>query len=188
MKAKRPIKLGHRVSTVTNSFVQCLLPDVAPSAEETRQALAVLGQEPDRTYCVYCGVPAADADHLRPLVRHRRPTGFLNDYRNRVPACGTCNTSKGGQDWRTWMRGPAAQGLRARGFSDKQIEARVSVLERFEAWASATPVDFERIVGAERWSAYWNRLDQIEEMMMDAQAEGTLLRAVISVAMVADRG
>ena len=180
MKSKKPISLTHRISSVTNSFVQCLLPDTAPSASETAAALHALGQEPGETVCVYCGVPANDADHLRPLVKYRRPTGYLNEARNRVPACSICNTSKGGQEWRQWMEGSAKQGLRGRGFSDAFIAERIAVLERFIAWGNVVRIDFEHIIGAERWIRYWNRLNDIEQLMIEAQREAALMRADIS--------
>jgi len=42
--------------------------------------------------CVYCGNPARTADHIRPLV-----LGGWHDPDNLVPACHSCNASKGAQ-------------------------------------------------------------------------------------------
>jgi HNH endonuclease len=48
--------------------------------------------------CVYCGDPAKHVDHVRPLAR-----GGWEHPCNLVPACATCNISKGGRlltEWR----------------------------------------------------------------------------------------
>lgn len=42
--------------------------------------------------CVYCGAPSAHVDHVRPLTQG----GHEAEY-NLVPACRTCNSSKGGK-------------------------------------------------------------------------------------------
>jgi len=61
-------------------------------------AAQVAGPVPPGTYaevlasgpCVYCGAPATTVDHVVPLARG----GHEAEY-NLVPACGTCNFSKG---------------------------------------------------------------------------------------------
>jgi hypothetical protein len=48
--------------------------------------------------CVYCGKPACTVDHVRPLTR-----GGEEHEGNLVPACMSCNTSKGNRlltEWR----------------------------------------------------------------------------------------
>ena len=64
----------------------------------TKRSVIVLGEEGAR--CAYCGDKASDWDHLRPLVVKRRPTGFISEIANLVPACGKCNQSKGNSPWR----------------------------------------------------------------------------------------
>jgi 5-methylcytosine-specific restriction endonuclease McrA len=48
--------------------------------------------------CAYCGAPAAHVDHVVPLAR-----GGHDTLANKVPACMTCNTSKGAKDPEVWM-------------------------------------------------------------------------------------
>ena len=178
MKHKKPLKITSRTSSVTNGFVQAILPDFPPTAEQRDALFAVLGMNMNNVRCVYCGDKATDWDHLQPLVKGKRPTGHLTDYRNLVPACGRCNQSKGGHHWRSWMSGKAVNSPATRGVAD--LDARIGILERYELWASATPIDFAKIVGEARWSAYWDRLSQIEALMRDAQEEAAVLRDRIS--------
>jgi hypothetical protein len=92
MKFRKPLTITSRTSSITNSFVQAIIPDIEPTQEEWVEALQVLGMTPDGITCVYCGAAATDWDHLRPLVRNKRPTGYINEIRNRVPSCGlTCS-------------------------------------------------------------------------------------------------
>ena len=94
-----------RKSSITNAFVNAVIPTIPPTADEIDEALTILGMEPTNVRCAYCGDKATEWDHLRPLVAKRRPTGFISEIANLVPACGKCNQSKGGSDWRKWMLG-----------------------------------------------------------------------------------
>ena len=78
MKFRKPLKITSRTSSITNSFVQAIIPSVEPTAAEVEEALAVLDMTSDAISCIYCGAPASDWDHLRPLVRGRRPSATMS--------------------------------------------------------------------------------------------------------------
>ena len=186
MRFRKALKITSRTSSVTNGFVQAIIPCVEPSDDERREALAVLGMVPGNESCVYCGSPATDWDHLRPLVRGKRPTGYFNEMRNIVPACGPCNQSKGGQQWRTWMSGNAKGSPRARGVFD--LDERMDTLETFEAWGDVKPLDLRRLAGESLWDAYWTKLEAIERQMHDAQREAAMIRDRIGDALTGTHG
>lgn len=123
-KMPRPVSIAGRISTITNSFVNGIIPVVEPSDEEVEGALRVLGISPDDVRCAYCGDPATEWDHLNPIVSGKRPTGFISEIHNLVPACGKCNQSKGGSEWREWITGPAPLSPASRGVPD--LEERIS--------------------------------------------------------------
>lgn len=185
MKFKKTLKITSRTSSVTNGFVQAIIPCGEPRNEEMIGALSVLGMTPDDVHCVYCGAGATDWDHLRPLVKAKRPTGYATDIRNLVPSCGPCNQSKGGQDWRAWMLGHAKGSPRSRGISG--VGERVARLGEFERWSEHEPLDFRQLIGAERWDAYWQRLESIERQMFEAQAEAVQIRDAIATALLNGR-
>ncbi|WP_372491581.1 HNH endonuclease [Microbacterium galbinum] len=78
----------------------------------------------ERVACAYCGDTSTEWDHLRPLVDKQRPTGYISEIRNLVPACGKCNQSKGNKAWRTWMFSDARLSPKRRGVAD--IDARAA--------------------------------------------------------------
>ena len=84
--------------------------------------------------CVYCGDPATTTDHLRPVIgRGGLPTGFGPDRWNIVPACALCNSSKGNQDWYTFMTRKSGKAPLARKTVDPAVHAwRISRLRTFE--------------------------------------------------------
>ncbi|WP_157102471.1 HNH endonuclease [Sphingobium sp. TCM1] len=176
MRHKRPLKITSRTSSVTNGFVQAILPDIPPTEQDRAAALAALGLPPHQ--CVYCGDQATDWDHLRPIVINKRPSGYLTDYRNLVPACGPCNQSKSGQNWKSWMTGKATRSPASRNIID--LQARIARLEAYERWGDVDEVDFATLVGKDRWEAYWAKLVIIEGLMRQAQAEADAIRALIS--------
>jgi hypothetical protein len=177
MKYKKPLKITHRTSTVANSFVQAVIPWIEPTAEERTEALRVLGMSEGEISCVYCGGHASDWDHLRPLVKGKRPTGYISDHKNLVPACGPCNQSKGASEWRTWINGNAKGAPKRRGIID--ISKHVETLERFEAWGNVEPVDLNRLVSPQLWSEHWSNLDRLQEDLRRAQEHAHQLQSVV---------
>ncbi|HWF65407.1 MAG TPA: HNH endonuclease [Rhizomicrobium sp.] len=180
MAFRKPLKITSRTSSITNSFVQAIIPHVPPTADEIKQALAVLGMSPEQQACVYCGTPATDWDHLRPLVRGKRPTGYIDEIRNLVPACGPCNQSKSGAEWRTWMEGAAPGSPKTRGIAD--LPERIARLHEFERWGNVKPLPLEDLAGTEQWDAHWANLQKIEEQMKTAQVHAVAVRDTIQAA------
>lgn len=167
-----------RKSSITNAFVNAIIPAFLPTPEEIDEALRLLGMEVEDIRCAYCGDRSTEWDHLRPLVLDRRPTGYVTEIANLVPACGKCNQSKGNKPWRDWMRSSARWSPTGRGLEG--VEARIETIERYEAWKSPTRVDFVAILGEERWSHYWGLCDAVNDELRAAQDEAELLKAHIA--------
>jgi hypothetical protein len=166
-----------RKSSITNAFVGAVIPAVMPTAQEIEQALKTLGMAHDDVRCAYCGDRSTEWDHLRPLVLNRRPTGFITEIANLVPACGKCNQSKGNKPWREWMLSKARLSPTGRGVAG--IGERVALLEKFEQWKAPTKVDFGSIVGPEEWERYWSLCEGVNEEMRLAQEVANALRVRI---------
>jgi hypothetical protein len=167
-----------RKSSLTNAFVNSLIPVIAPTAEEVGEALRILGQSHDDVRCAYCGDKSSEWDHLRPLVRGRKPTGHISEIGNLVPSCGKCNQSKGNKNWRDWMLGKSPLSPAMRGVED--LQTRVARLESFEMWRPSEPIEFEHIVGSAPYSKYWVLLDKIIESLASAQLVAASLRSKIA--------
>lgn len=178
----KAVRITGRSSSITNSFVNGIVPIIRPTDAEIDEALAVLGMT-DEVVCTYCGDTATEWDHLRPLVEAQRPTGFIHEIHNLVPACGKCNQSKGNTPWREWMFGPARLSPRTRGVAD--IDARAAVLERYEQWTRPTRVDFAAIVGEELWAQHWANHRALLRQMREAEATVDLIRNRIAARMEA---
>jgi 5-methylcytosine-specific restriction endonuclease McrA len=110
-----PVSIMGRSSSITNSFINAIIPVVLPTEDELREALSILQMSADDLRCAYCGDRSTEWDHLRPLVVNQRPTGYISEIGNLVPACGKCNQSKGNKPWRSWMEGTAPQSPKTRG-------------------------------------------------------------------------
>jgi len=174
MKLRVPLKITSRTSSITNSFVQAIIPTVSYSEEQRAEALAKLGMTIENLSCVYCGSPTTDWDHLRPLVRNSRPTGYISEIKNLVPSCGHCNQSKGAADWKAWMMGKARGSPTTRGVGN--VVDRVSCIEGFVSWGNISPMQFEDMVPREMWRDYWDQLSAVTNAMRAAQEKATLVR------------
>lgn len=174
-----PMKITGRSSSITNAFVNSIIPVIQPSNEDVRRALAILGMTPDAVQCVYCGDAMSEWDHLRPIVKDKQPTGYISEIQNLVPSCGKCNQSKGNAEWKAWMRNsgaprsPAARGI-------KDIETRIKRLEDYENSYAPTKIDFPKIVGQDVWSQHQKNLEEVQSLMRKAQELATRINKKIS--------
>lgn len=92
------MKITGRTSTITNAFVSTIISAIQPTEAEVSEALEILGLNPNDLQCAYCGDRSTEWDHLRPLVRAKKPTGYISEIANLVPSCGKCKQSKGAKD------------------------------------------------------------------------------------------
>lgn len=173
--------ISARISSITNAFVMSILPTIVPSDAELAEAFQILEIDPRDLRCAYCGDSATEWDHLRPIVLNRRPTGYLTEIANLVPACGKCNQSKGNKSWRIWMLSKAPRSPSGRSIAG--TETRMSRLERYEAWRDPIKLDFAVLLGEERWEQYWQRCEQVVREMRDCNEVATQIRTKVSDAL-----
>ncbi|HEV2294471.1 MAG TPA: HNH endonuclease [Tepidisphaeraceae bacterium] len=169
-----------RKSSITNAFVNSLIPVVEPSVDDIEEALRILGMSAADVRCAYCGDPSTEWDHLRPLVVNRRPTGYISEIGNLVPACGKCNQSKGNKNWLAWMMSRAPRSPATR--KVPELAQRVARLKAYEAWRPSVAIEFEKIVGTDAYCEYWGKLDAVIEAMRGAQGYAETLRQKIAAA------
>jgi len=180
-KMPRNVKITGRTSSVTNSFVNGIIPCIKPRPEEIEECLSILGLDPDNLTCAYCGDKCSEWDHFRPIVKGKRPTGFISEIANLVPSCGKCNQSKSGSFWRAWMLSEASESPKSRNISD--LVERISRLEEYERWKSVQKIDFKDIVGSDLWHEYWEYHDKLHALMREAQIAQNRLREMINSSM-----
>src|SRR5688572_8514672 len=66
-----PVSVPGRSSSITNSFINGLIPSQYPSEEEVAEALGVLHLDPSDVRCAYCGDKSTELDlQLAPLLDH----------------------------------------------------------------------------------------------------------------------
>lgn len=173
-----PMKITGRSSSITNAFINSIIPVVLPSAEKVKQALEILGMTPETFQCAYCGDVASEWDHLRPLVKDKKPTGYISEIYNLVPSCGKCNQSKGNKEWKTWMLSTARLSPAARGIKD--IPERVKRLEAYVNSKAPTKMDFEAIVGSKIWEQLQNNLARVQSLMRESQELATKINTEVA--------
>ena len=174
------VKITGRSSSITNAFINSIIPVIHPTEEHVREALSVLRMTNDNFSCCYCGAVASEWDHLRPLVLNKQPTGFISEIQNLVPSCGKCNQSKGNKFWRDWMFSDAKLSPKTKNVAD--IQTRAKNLEAYEKWMPATRLDFANIVGESVWTKHQQNLKEIQELMRKSQALGEKVKMAIAAA------
>ena len=173
-----PVSVLGRSSSITNSFINGIIPSRYPSEEEVAEALSLLHLDPTDLRCAYCGDKSTEWDHLRPLISGQDPTGYISEIQNLVPACGKCNQSKGNSHWRSWMLGNAKLCPRVRCIAD--LEIRIARLEKFEQWREPTKLNIPEVVGEELWREYKANWRQLLDAMRNSQELSHRLKAKLS--------
>jgi hypothetical protein len=164
-----------RKSSITNAFVSAIIPVVPPTHADIDKSLEILDMAPNDVRCAYCGDVSTEWDHLRPLVIKRRPTGYISEIANLVPACGKCNQSKGNKNWRDWIVSAAPRSPTGRAIGGTDL--RVVRLDAYEKWRTPTQVDFLAIVGDRDWEEYWKLCDELIVELHKCQAVADTIRA-----------
>lgn len=171
------LSITGRSSSITNCFASAIIPVIYPRAEQVSEALAILGLKADDLRCSYCGDVSTEWDHLRPLIVGQRPTGYVSEIKNLVPACGKCNQSKGNKPWRNWIESSAPRSPKARGVEG--LEDRIVRLERYELWGSPRKIDFEKVLGSDLWTEHWNNWSAVIAELRKAQELARRLQSQI---------
>lgn len=176
-----PVKITGRTSSITNAFVNGIIPVIEPTDAEIEDVLNILGMDTEHICCAYCGDPYTEWDHFRPLVKDKMPTGYISEIHNLVPACGKCNQSKGNKHWKTWMLSDASLSPHSRQISD--IKYRIAKLEEFEQHYTPIKLDFEKIVGTEVWAQHWENCRKLHSLMQESQKHSDKIKELISNSM-----
>lgn len=172
------ITISHRISSVTNAFVNSVIPSEKPTDEQIAKALSILGMSEDDVRCAYCGDRATEWDHLMPLIDDKKPTGHITDIYNLIPACGKCNQSKGSKPWRIWILGPAKLSPASRNIHD--LDERIARIEDYEKWAKQKrrTLDIQSIAGA-LWDEHERDRLEIVKRMKQAELRAKQIREVL---------
>lgn len=156
----KKVRIMGRLSSVTNSFFNGIIPWIEPTEDEIMRHLEVLDMS-ESAKCVYCGKENHTWDHLNPLIRDRFATGYITEINNLVPACGKCNSSKGNKNWREFIEYLKENGR----IDEQQFLIAEKVIEKYEA--EFNPIKLN-IKDSPRMSEYLQFLYQIEETMKGA--------------------
>jgi len=161
------MKITGRSSSITNAFINSIIPVVIPTSDQVREALETLEMDVTDVRCVYCGDRFTEWDHLNPLVKDKKPTGYVSEVANLVPACGKCNQSKGNKNWRLWMLSTAARSPKAR--SIPNLDQKIARIAAYEQKFHPARHDFGAMIGEQLWSKHWENWQKIIDMMKEAQ-------------------
>ena len=169
--------INARSSSITNAFVNGIIPSIMPTDEEISEVLSVLDMNEETICCAYCGDKMTEWDHFRPLVMNKMPTGYISEICNLVPSCGKCNQSKGNKDWKKWMLSDANLSPKSRNIKD--IDIRIKRLEAFELKFKPMKINIEDVVGKERWEKYQSMRIELLNKMQEAQQLSDELKIIL---------
>ena len=172
-----PMNVTGRSSSITNAFINAIIPVIEPTEAEELEALRILEMSSTDIRCSYCGDKNTEWDHLRAIISNQEPTGYITEIANLVPSCGKCNQSKGKSHWRTWMEGNAKLSPKTRNIPD--LEKRVFRLQNYEAWRQPHKIDFATMVGSEMWQRHKQNWRDVLELLKKSQEVAEEIRLIV---------
>lgn len=176
-KMPKPTTISGRTSSITNAFINGIVPCIEPTEDEVQHALSLLNMDAQTICCSYCGDTYTEWDHLNPLIVNKKATGYISEISNLVPACGKCNQSKGNKQWKTWMLSNANLSPATRGVTD--IENRILCLDRYEVEMHPKCLDFVTLVGEEKWNTYETARKQLIAEMENTQKLSSEIKRIV---------
>jgi hypothetical protein len=176
-KIPNAVSIKGRTSSITNSFINGVIPIIQPNENEIDKVLNIFNLTKDKVECVYCGDKSTEWDHLLPLIKNKRFTGFITEIQNLVPACGKCNQSKGNRNWFDWIYSSAKQSPHSRRILD--IDERAKRIRDFENWKKTTNINFQEIVGNKKWNEYENLYQIIIKSIEECQVVSSEIKQII---------
>lgn len=101
----RPYSItGRRKTTINHAFASAIAPCDAFNEASVREAIVLLGQDPDLDLrCSYCGAVAETWDHVFATVSASEFSGHGHRLGNLLPCCKTCNSKKGNKHWLAYI-------------------------------------------------------------------------------------
>ena len=156
-----------RKSTFAKALSDGIAPRIRPTREEFCNYKTYFKQGISKQFsCAYCGSDYDYLEHFRPLVVKSRPTGYGSDVYNLVPSCGNCNHKKKNDSWKKWMKDKNNPGI----LNSKEHSIRYKRLEEFENWGdqnNVAKIDFEKLVGKEKWQQYLTEFEKLISAVED---------------------
>ena len=172
------MKITGRSSSITNAFINSIVPSIEPTEDADRRAVVNSPHGPVQFQLLVLRRPRQRVGPLS-LVKDKKPTGYISEIHNLVPTCGKCNQSNGNTDWKTWMLSDANLSPKSRGVPD--INDLIRRLEAYTEWGSAAKIDFDEIVRTGDWEQHWRNRDRVIAEMKTAQALANSIRRQIAV-------
>lgn len=162
-----------RKTTINHAFASAIAPVDNYDEAILREALTLLGQEPDGDLnCVYCGLLAETWDHLIGLVEKMELRGYGHQLGNLVPCCRSCNSKKGAKSWEIYLKGASP---------DEQtfLAKRLLITTYLERYAAPVNLKYAAEQLPNEWMRYCETKREVFRLMAEADVIAANLRDVV---------
>lgn len=158
-----------RTSTIAKSLATSIIPRIEPTQDEINRVKAFFPVDGElKLKCAYCSDPATEWDHFHPLIKDKKPSGYVTEIFNLVPCCRNCNSSKGNREWRDWMENSNSEKSPQRRKDPELIKANKDRLEEYDD-TKKFPKRIIEWSNVDGFKKYWENYDKICEAIDEAQ-------------------
>ncbi|HEL1982245.1 TPA: HNH endonuclease [Streptococcus suis] len=162
-------KPSGRSSSVTNAFFNNIVPfrgEPTPAEYDNVKRIVGTYNGTDQFLCGYCGKSVATSwDHIYPLIKKKGPTGYIHELANLIPACQSCNSSKGNKDWCEFFE----TSKKFKGLSEEEKENRKKVIRQYiKFFGDPYKCNIDKLKKTEDYQEYLKLHNQIHELLKEA--------------------
>ena len=119
--------ISSRSSTLRGEYVKRMLKKNEMSRKEKEEYFKKYGLNINK--CAYCGGKANTIDHIYAVVNDKGFSGYTNDISNLIPACSSCNSSKGKLNWDEWIKSGRKKAIAISKYKD--FSTRMDIINNY---------------------------------------------------------
>lgn len=181
VKAMSRTKPSGRSSSVTNAFFNGIIPYVKPTESDYEDIVSkkLVELDKDKNYlCVYCGENRANSwDHIRPLIVDKRPSGYIHEISNLIPACSSCNSSKGNKSVDDFFKTSKRLKKIPKDVLEERKKKVKAYIDYFENKYGVKKISFKDLPKdlANEFEEYVKSLEEIHQKLKDATKKSDIL-------------
>ena len=175
-------KPSGRSSSVTNAFFNGIIPYVKPDKSDYEDIISknLVELDKENAYiCVYCGKDKANSwDHIRPLIVDKRPSGFIHEISNLIPACSSCNSSKGNKSVDDFFRTSKRLKKLSKDVLEERKKKVQAYIDYFEKKHGVIKISVDELPSdiANELEDYIESLEEIHQKLKDANKISDILK------------
>ncbi|MDP4230413.1 MAG: hypothetical protein Q8916_08440 [Bacteroidota bacterium] len=140
--------LGAGKNAINATFRAAIMPDLLSEIDwQEHLKSKFFKKKGNETLCIYCETKIANCwDHFYSVRSKDKGIINANSITNLVPACGSCNDSRGNKDWRKWIESSAKGSPKSKRVNRRKLNAIICNIQNYEKTYRQSFVNYQKLL------------------------------------------